>query len=145
MRKNKNHVTFEKLGSYTVNMRRKQANMRKNSLIESLDPDAAKYAEMCVSHIWQNIEAGNINLDYAVVGYDLHTGKPIYEHDLLAMLLSSYGYSAGISALFIDEFMRVSSNGNRNVVVSPSRKVEIFKNVRGLPDNPCAGNNNTIS
>jgi 20S proteasome alpha/beta subunit len=145
MRKNKNYVKFEKLGSYTANMRRKQANVRKNSLMERLDPDAVKYAETCVSHIWQNIEAGNIDLGYAVAGYDLHTGEPIYEYDLLVTLLSSYGYSAGVSALFIDEFMRAGSDGDRNVVVSSSRKAEIFKNVHSLPDNPCAENNNIIS
>jgi hypothetical protein len=141
MRKNKNNVTFEKLGSYTANMRRKCVNVQKDSLMERLDPDTAKYAETCTNHIWQNIESGNIDLDYAVAGYDLHTGEPVYEYDLLVTLLSSYGYSTGITALFIDEFMRAGSDGkDRNVVVSSVRKAEIFKNVHGLPDNPCAGN-----
>ena len=145
MRKNKNNIRFEKLGSYTANMHRKRVNTRKDSLIESLDPDAVKYAETCISHIWQNIEAGNINLDYAVAGYDMYTGKPLYEYDLLVTLLSLYGYSTGISALFIDEFMHAGSNGDRNVVVSSSLKAEIFKNVHCLPDNPCSKNNNTVS
>ena len=125
-------------------MRKKSINAQKNSLMERLDPDTAKYAETCISHIWQNIAAGNINLEYAAVGYDLHTSEPIYEYDLLVTLLSSYGYSAGVSALFIDEFMRASSNGGRNVVVSSSQKAEIFKNVRSLPDNPCTKSNNII-
>ena len=141
MRKDRNKVKFEKLGSYTANIRRKCVNAQKDALMERLDPDTAKYAETCINHIWQNIESGNIDLDYAVAGYDLHTGEPVYEYDLLVNLLSSYGYSAGITALFIDEFMRVGSGSKgRNVVISSARKAEIFKNVQGLPDNPCAGN-----
>ena len=146
MKKDGKNLKTEKLGSYTANMRRKNANKQSLDLIAGLDPDTAKYAEECISHIWLNIGSGDIDLSYAVAGYDMSTGESIYDYDLLSALLLSYGYSAGISAMFIEEFMATGTkNGNRNIVISSAAKANIFRNVRSLPDNPCAGNNNTIS
>ena len=120
MKKGGKNEKTEKLGSYTANMRRKNAN----------------------KHIWLNIGSGDIDLNYAVAGYDMSTGESIYDYDLLSALLLSYGYSAGISAMFIEEFMATGTkNGNRNIVISSAAKANIFRNVRSLPDNPSAGNN----
>lgn len=112
----------------------------RSSLIERLDPDTAEYARNCLDHIWKNIELGNIDLSYAVVGHDLHTGKPMYEYDLIMTLLSTYGYTSGISTLFVDEFMLTESpDGGLNVVVTSEKKARIFRDIHGLQDNPCAG------
>ena len=141
MRKDKNQIKFKKLGSYTANMRRKNANRLFSSLTENLDPIAMKYAEECVNHIWTNIGSGEINLDYAVAGHDMRTGEAIYDYDLLSALLLSYGYSAGVTALFIEEFMQIGfKGGNRNIVITSVKKGNIFRDIRPLPDNPCAGN-----
>ena len=56
-----------------------------------------------IDSIWEYLNAGNIDLGYAIVGYAFN-GRAILDHDIFVNLLINYGFKIDVVLAFIDDF-----------------------------------------
>jgi len=89
-----------------------------------------------IDSIWEYLNAGNIDLGYAIVGYAF-SGRAILDHDIFVNLLINYGFKIDVVLAFIDDFNEVSlEDDDFPIVMISSYMQKIYEEVNNLEECP---------
>jgi hypothetical protein len=89
-----------------------------------------------VDSIWEYLNAGNIDLGYAIVGYAF-SGRAILDHDIFVNLLINYGFKIDVVLAFIDDFNEVSlEDDDFPIVMISSHMQKIYEEINNLEECP---------
>ena len=99
----------------------------------------SKELDKAIDGIWEYLNAGNIDLRYAIVGYAF-SGRAIIDHDIFVNLLINYGFKIDVVLAFIDDFNEVSlEDDDFPIVMISSHMQKIYEEINNLEE--CSAKN----